>query len=254
MRIYCDANALPDGFVGETSSVILQTGPTPAIGTNTPINGKFIIDVPDGAPPPVIDPSTRILNPSVPGLLPVMYNSFLALYPQYSHIVYNNLLTSNDMSGIDLSATITISATPRSCRAQIGRAAGRSGTVPGGIVVSPINAATGAPGVLITNTIDISGFTGGTANYLVYWKVYSVNTTDDVMNYSNGHNQPAIKSAVEIDQNSITTYLSDDDGVTYTAVGRLKSVTLGAPGNHLRLAFVNSTSQKVYITAFAVMF
>ena len=110
---------------------------------------------------------------------------------------------------------------------------------------------------MITDTIDIGPATGGRGanNFLVYWKVYRMSVSPDVLDYGSGVNTPTIKNLVEIQQNEVEVFLSVNDGAGYTPVPRLSPVVTCDPGSLVRLAFVNHNPiDKVYITAYAILF
>ena len=263
MRIYADVNRFPDLLAGETSSVIIQVAGTPEVNTVMPINGKFVVDIPDGVTPPVITSASRLLDPSVPpGILPTIYNSLLAQYPAYGNILYNPLLNSSDIAKLDATAVFPWDPGPPiktwASRFQTGTPlGGTKGVAPNAVAILPENGTTTPvrPGVLITDKIDIGGVVPlGASAFVVYWKVYQMSVTNDVMNYTSGVNTPALKNLIEVDQSLIDVFLSVDDGVGYTQVSRLTTVSTGAPGTDVRLAFINHTNSKVYIAAYAVMF
>lgn len=261
MRIYADVNRLPDLPANETSSVIIQVEPSPPLGSVTTINGKFVVDIPDEVTPPDITPASRLINPAIPANLvtDAIYQSLLRLFPAYQNIVYNQLLTSADIALLDAAATFPHLPGPPvqtwSSRFQTGSGAG---VAPMSVALLPENTAVAPPrpGLLITDTIDISVATGGLGakNFLVYWKVYEMTVTDDVMDYTVVINNPARKGLVEVDQNEIDVFLSVNDGGGYTPVSRLLPCVTCDPGSDVRLAFVNHNPHKVYLTAYAVAF
>jgi hypothetical protein len=263
MRIYADVNRLPD-LPPEVSSTIIQVGPSPAIGTATPINGKFVIDVPDGVFPPVVTPDSRLVDTTPPNyLVGPLYEGLRRTFPGYNHVEFNQLLTSADVAKLDLAATFPADPGPPvvtwPTRCQTGRGgAAPLGVSPGSVALFHENTHTTPrrPGLLITDTIDISGPTGGLGanNFIVYWKLYTTGVSQDVQDYAGGTNTPAVKYLVETDQSLIECFLSVNDGGGYTPVTRLSPCVTCAPGTLVRLAFVNHSSFKVYLTAYAVMF
>lgn len=263
MRIYADVNRLPDNPVAETDSVILQVAPSPLVGVSTPINGKFVVDVPDGVFPPRVTEASRLIDSSSAGyLMGEIYENLRRSFAGYPHVVYNPLLTSSDVGELDPAATFPFDPGPPAqswpSRYQIGRAVAPAGVAPNSVAVLPENPYTTPPrpGVLITDTIDVGPSTGGAGanNFVVYWKVYATNVTHDVMDYGTGGNSPAIKNLVEIPQDSIEVFLSVNDGAGYTPVTRLSPCVTCDPGTLIRLAFVNHHPYKVYLTAYAVLF
>ena len=262
MRIYADVNRLPDNPAAEGSSVIIQVAPSPPVGTLTPANGKFVVDIPDGVFPPRVDMNSRLINP-VGDIVGGIYQGLLRAFPGYSNVVYNQLLTSADIDLLDPTATFPHDPGPPvhswDSRFQTGTPTGATkGVAPGSVALLGENLHTTPPrpGVLITKNIDISASTGGLGakNFVVYWKVYEMAVTDDVMNYSTGTNTPAIKNLVEVDQNDVEVFLSVNNGGGYTPVTRLSPTVTCDPGTDVRLAFVNHNSHKVYLAAYAILF
>lgn len=263
MRIYADVNRLPDLPVNETSSVIIQVSPTPPVGTYTPVNGKFVVDIPDGVYPPRITEASRLINTAAPNYITgEIFENLRRAFAGYRHVVSNPLLTSADVGLLDPTATFPFDPGPPAqswpSRCQLGRAAAPAGVAPNSVAVLPENpyATPPRPGVLITDTIDIGPVTGGVGanNFIVYWKVYTMTVTDDVMDYGAGTNTPAIKNLVEAPQDIVEVFLSVNDGAGYTPVNRLSPCVTCDPGTLLRLAFVNHNPYKVYLTAYAVLF
>lgn len=263
MRIYADVNRLPDIPAAETSSVIIQVAPSPEAGVGTPINGKFAVDIPDGVFPPRVTIDSRLIDSTSPNYITgQIYENLRRAFAGYAHVEYNALLTSIDVGLLDPAATFPFDPGPPAqfwpSRCQLGRAAAPAGTVPNAVALLPENPYTipPRPGVLITDTIDIGPATGGAGakNFVVYWKVYTMAVTDDVMNYGTGTNAPSIKSLVEVPQDIVEGYLSVNDGAGYTPVTRLSPCVTCDPGTLIRLAFVNHNPFKVYLTAYAVLF
>lgn len=262
MRIYADVNRLPDSPASETESVIIQVAASPPVGTLTPANGKFVVDIPDGVFPPRVDMSSRLINP-VGNVVEGIYQGLLRAFPGYSNVVYNQLLTSADIDLLDPAATFPHDPGPPvhtwASRFQTGTpTGGTKGVSPGSVAVLAENPYTTPPrpGVLITKNIDISALTGGLGakNFVVYWKVYGMSVTHDVMNFSTGTNTPAIKNLVEVDQNEVGVFLSVNNGGGYSPVSRLSPTATCDPGTDVRLAFVNHNSHKVYLAAYAILF
>jgi hypothetical protein len=262
MRIYADVNRLGDLPASETVSVILQVGPSPEVGVATPVNGKFVVDIPDGVFPPRVDMASRLMNP-VGNIVTDIYQGLLRAFPGYSNVVHNQLLGSADIDLLDPLGTFPHDPGPPArtwnSRFQTGTPTGvLKGISPGSVAILPENPHTvpPRPGLLVTKKIDISALTGGlgASNFLVYWKVYEVSVSQDVMNFTTGDNSPTIKSLVETDQDGVDVYLSVNDGAGYTPVTRLSPCVTCDPGTDVRLAFVNHNPFKVYLTAYAVMF
>lgn len=264
MRIYADVNRLPDSGASETTSVILQVAPSPPEGTATPINGKFVVDIPDGVYPPRINAGSRLINLASPGYMTgQIYDGLQRSFPGYQNFIFNQLLTSTDDSRLDPSATFPVDSGPPEHHWKVRYQSGRSGApplgmAPGGVALLPENSHTvpSRPGLIITNTLDIGPYTGGLGakSFIVYWKVYTMDTSHDVMDFGTGENIPAVKNLIEAPQDLLEAFLSVNDGAGYTPVNRLSPCVTCDPGTLIRLAFVNHNPFKVYITAYAVMF
>lgn len=264
MRIYADVNRLPDLFGSETHSLIVRSGPTPPVGSSTPLNGQFVVPVPEGVELPPLDSGSRLLDPAGP--VPEIYNRLLGLYPQFGSVVANPLLNSADLAQMDFGAVFpnpprTVSAQWES-RYQAGRAAGPvNGHVPLTLKILPVNRAVTPerPGMVVTDTIDITAATGGAgaSQFLVWWKVYSLSLTHDVQDYGvAGENSPALKSVGERDPTmggSLEVYLSPTDGAGYSPVRSRVPVTT-PPATRLRIAWVNRGTENCYLAAYALLF
>jgi len=262
MRVYADVNRIPDA-PPEPVSTIIQVGPTPPVGTSTPINGKFVVDIPDGVVVPPVTDTTCLINSASPDYLPwSIYSGLRDSFPAYQNVIFNQLLTSVDMAALDLVATFPFDPGPPArfwpSRCQVGRDVPPAGVAPGSVALLPENPYSSPPhpGLLITSTIDISLITGGAGakEFVVYWKVYGMSDTADVMNYTSGSNSPTLKNLVEIPQDTIECFISVNGGGGYTPVSRLSPCVTCGPGTLVKLAFVNHTSSKVFLTAYAVMF
>jgi len=240
---------------------ILQVERTPDEGLTTPINGKYVVVLPLGSQVDVS--STSYITPVNGGdVSSLAFAGLLAQYPMYGHIVFNPLLQATDVADIDLTATLPTGEISRSF---VGRGAGPlpTGCCPNSTIILPQNDTTTPvrPGLLITDTIDISVATGGVGaqEFMVYWKLYGFATQNDVMSdygATLGTNTPALRNISEIDQEpaDLEVYLSIDDGLTYTQMGRLEPVAFCVANTHLRLAFVNRGSTRVYLACYAILF
>lgn len=256
MRIYGDINRLatnPRDFV-------IQVGPTPPVGTETTVNGKFVLEVPEGCTVP--DP----LPTTVAGLLSNIYGQYLRSYPNYVGVHGNALLTTADQGELDLGATFPYDPGPParswSVRAVLGRSGSSpAGLAPNGLQVLPLNdkAVPPKPGLVVTDTIDVSAVVpGGVTEALVWWKVFTITTTEDRVDYTSptGANTPAYRVLREVDQEPTgwEVHLSTNNGGGYQRVSRARPVVGLTPGTDLRLAFVNSGSDSIYLASYVVLY
>lgn len=243
---------------------VLQTERTPDIGDTTAFNGKFPIPIPEGAK---IDVNSGSYITPIDGgdLSSLAFAGLLARYPMYEFVVFNPLLVAADVAELDLTATFPNGAVNEITRAQTGRGTGpaATGTAPCSTAILPQNNAPtpARPGLLITDTIDISSQTAGVGadDFMVWWKIYEFSTSHDVASdygATAGMNKPAIRSIEEIDQEpaNFEVHLSIDDGINYTQVGRLEPVAFCVKGTELRLAFRNTGSVKHYLCSYCIMF
>lgn len=252
MRIFADINRIGS----DPRDFVIQVSPDQE---TTVMNGKFVIDVPDGVTPPLEIPS------DVSTLNHGMTEQFLARYPRYQFIEMNWLCTDNDSAKLDLAASLTLGTGPTATswpsRAQVGRngAMSHNGMAPNSACVLPVN--TGVtpvrPGVLITDTIDVSGDRpDGVSDVMLYWRVFQFTTSHDVMNYATGANSPAVKTLTEPDQSlaDLEVYVSVNDGAGYVKASRLQPTTPCDSGSSIRVAFVNHGATPLYLAAYAVLY
>ena len=243
------------------SNRLVRTQPDPSVGASTAMNGQFVVPVPEGAA--VTLTPTSYLTPQNAGSVPGQAAAaLLARYPMYANVAFNYLLEASDVAALDLSATgpggiIT--------RAMVGRGAGLStGIAPNSTVILPVNNSTGGPprpGCLVTDTIDIGPVTGGAGaeEALLWWKVASFSTSEDTLHGFGptvGANSPVIRSMSETSQTPAGFFVlvSNDDGATWFAAPRLTPVNLGVFDTRVRVAFVNTSANRVYLLGFAVLF
>lgn len=250
---------------------ILQVERTPDIGESTTINGKYVVETPAGQLP--IDSSSYVLPVDGGDIFSLGYQQLLDLYPMFNNIVFNPLVRATDVASFDLSATVDnasnqVLSAPYTgnlvTRAQVGR-----GSAPFAGTASLSTAILGAnpqttppkPGVLVTDTIDISAATSGAGanEFMVYWKIYGISTSEDIISdfgvFANT-NSPAIRSIEEVNQegSGFVVAVSIDDGASFTPINRLEPASFCVNGTQIRLAFLNTTSSKVYLATYALLF
>lgn len=246
-----------------SSRKILQVEKTPEVGVSKPFNGRFSLPVPDGASVDV-DSTTYILPQDGGDLATDLAAALLARYPMYSNVAYNFFLEATDVADIDFAGT---GPSGEISRFQTGRAVGPAptGCLPNMTAILGQNGlATGGarPGCLVTDTIDITAATlgAGADEVLVWWHIYSFDNTEDVASSygaTNGQNTPGYKMVTETDQEpaGLDVYVSNDDGVTWHGpIGRLEPTDLLVFDTSIRLAFLNTATNKVYLAAYAVLF
>jgi len=258
MRIVGDVNTLE----------IIHCGNTPVEGTETVINGKFIFDVPFGTVPVN---ELSFFYPTSNSVIEAGFNNLLAAFNNFSAIQYTALRHSSDLSFLDKTAVVDNTGDPLSLggqfnhslisRYQTGSSIAPIGLVSNSTALLPVNVSdlvTYHPGVLVTSTLT----TPLTNNFMVYWKIYQIETTHDVRSdYGNtaGQNTAAQRILTEVDQTyngDFHVAISVDNGVSYSSVpNRMVPFTVAAPGTQVRLAFINtSVTDKIYLGAFALLY
>lgn len=225
-----------------TTGNIIQVAPS---GTSTvDISGKFIPAIPDIAPVTVTGGS-YVLPVDGGDVTSQAFSNLLAQFPMYGNALFNPLLTAGDMANLDLAATYG----PLATRAAVGRAVGPLpvGQSPNRTKVLRRNPVTLAPGVLVTDTIDVSALVpAGIDEVLVWWKLGLVVRTQDVTSdfgSTAGENTPCSVQlgAVPPEPAGFSVYASNDDGVTWYNAGYLVPTDLINLGTLVRLAFVNTS-------------
>jgi hypothetical protein len=237
-----------------TNRLIQSTNDPLSVGDSIAVNGRFVMPAPDGTAyevSPTDTPATVAFNSAV---------SLLMRYPMYENVAYNFFITSSDMAAIDVSSPVPSPVVSTKPRCQIGRGAGPLpvGAVPNSVAILPRNTgvAPTQPGLLVTDTIDISAIApAGTDEVLIWWEIAQVSTSNDNV-HSLTQATPAIKTLTSVAQEpaSLDVYVSNDDGATWYQADRLLPVDLVNPGTDLRVAFVNNSSTRVNLLGFAVLY
>ena len=100
----------------------------------------------------------------------------------------------------------------------------------------------------------------GTDEVMLWWKVSRSSTSED-LGYSNkgtsaGQNSPALKTLTETDPEnpSMLVYASVDDGASWYRVPYLEPVDLANAGTNLRVCFINTGTDTLYLHGFCVLF
>lgn len=170
MRIFTDI-ATHDTTGVAPGGRIIRTDSSPEEGESTPVNGKFIFTVPEGAALEVDSSSFYFPQDDTDSIPARTAAEFLIRYPMYDHILYNFYLDNEDMDGIDLGAFATLpDATnttpvyssslvkPSQARCQSGRSSGADvGMVPNSLAALPRSAAraNNVYGCILTKTVDL---------------------------------------------------------------------------------------------------
>ncbi|MBD3261745.1 MAG: hypothetical protein GF334_08790 [Candidatus Altiarchaeales archaeon] len=254
-----------------SSNEVLQGEPTPEEGTQSKMNGRYAVEIPVGS----VEVNAASYTVPVDGgdMSSLGFSQLLARYPTYENIVFNPLLTTNDVGDLDLAAVIDntsnqILASPYTGeytpRLQTGRFSGVNvGLAPNSTAMLAVNDHTTPPkpGLIVSDTIDISGVTGGLGadSFMVYWRIYQFETSEDIRSSyggTSGTNEPAIRYLEETDQEPslMTVAISNNDGGSWTVVRRFEPVSFCEKGTLVRVAFFNTYPFKLYLANYAILF
>lgn len=250
---------------------VLQGEPTPEETTQSKMSGRYVIEVPVGTVP--INSSSYTLPVDGGDVSSLGFSQLLARYPMYDNIVFNPLLSTNDVGDLDLAAVIdntsnqilpspyTGQYTPR---LQTGRFAGINvGLAPNSTAMLAVNDHTTPPkpGLIVSDTIDIGPVTGGLGadSFMVYWRIYKFETSDDIRSSfggTSGLNVPSIRYLEETDQEPtlMTVAFSANDGGSWSIVRRLEPVSFCSKSTLIRVAFFNTYPFKIYLGNYAILF
>jgi hypothetical protein len=221
------------------------------------VNGKFVPAIPDIAPVSV-DGSSYVVPVDGGDVTSRAFVNMLTQFPMYGHALFNPLLTAADVAALDLTASFGSDPT----RAAVGRAVGPLpvGQSPNRTRVLRRNPVTLSPGVLVTDTIDVSAIVpGGIDEVLVWWKLEGLSRTQDVSSSygaTAGQDDPCLVSLLPQvpEPAGFDVYASSDDGVTWYPAGYLTPTDLVNLGTLVRLAFVNNGSQDRRLSGFGLLF
>lgn len=220
------------------------------------VNGKFVPAIPDIAPVEV-DGTSYVLPVDGGDITSRAFSNLLSQFPMYGNALFNPLLTPADLAALDLAASFG----PNPTRAATGRSAGPDvGQSPNRTRVFRRNPVTLAPGVLVTDTINIAAIVpGGVDEVLVWWKLDGVVRTHDVSSSfgaTAGQNDPCQVSlgTVVPEPAGFDVFASNDDGVTWYSTGYLVPTDLVNLGTLVRLAFVNNGPLDRNLSGFGFLF
>jgi hypothetical protein len=275
MRILVDLGSHVTG-----TPVVTQVEKVPLPGEGTPVNGKYLLPIyPSGefevtSTDYVLDGAGQCDGGD---LSSKSFAYLLMQYPMFEYIYFNPLLTADHVAELDLTATFLETNAPAPwgpsppfppivfpTRVMTGRPLGlQAGTMPTHTCILPQNnsldpARAPRPGMLITQNIDISTYTGpaGTDEFMVYWKLYSFTDSADINDEVTSVNEPTIRRVYETDDEptGLSVYISIDDGGHWSEVNYLTPVAFTAKTTAFRLAFKNTSTDRVYLACFAVLF
>lgn len=261
-------------FVDQASGQIIQVSTEGLSGDTVPVNGQYALDLPATLN---VDSSSYVTPVDGGDLSSLAFEQFRQEFVTFDNVVFNTFVSPSDINALDTSGTVDNTAgllistadfdNIFEFRGQIGRGTGPAsvGLASGSVAMLPANLVytfgVSKAGCLITDTIDISAQTGGLGAdlFAVYWKVHKYTTSHDVRSSygsTNGQNEAAVRSLLDIDQelSGLFVGISTDDGGSYVPVSRMKNYQALANSTTIRLCFLNTTSEKIYLNSYALLF
>lgn len=253
-------------FVDLATERIVRVAPTPSPGEITVVNGKWALEIPEGADVAITDTDT-LSNIELDCLA-----ELLVRYPMYDNILGSWFREATDMDVINQSTGSGVfPALP--LRYRMGRKTTTTdpGVAPNCLEIPAVNTrgATNQPGQLVLGPIDLAvaqpGFPGiplGTDEVMLWWKVASFNTTADVTTPSGGWtapntNTPSFKQIIEPaghTPSGFKAYVSNDNGVTWFEAYYLEPIDLVNNGTQFKVCFVNEGDDPVHLLGFCALF
>ena len=198
------------------------------------MNGRYFLDEPDFVKS-TLSPSSTVAN-----LQTSIQTSLLETYSTYRGVIYDFLLT--DFSNIDTTqGKFQIGAIPNTL------AVSRVSYVPSffpGIYTED-------PGVIYTNNITIPS---GSDKFMVYWRFATLSYTQDISPVVGQANQASQVYYDLSEPTSTEVHISVDSGATFTQVNKLESISFATTETDVKLKFVNNSSNKIHLLAFAILY
>lgn len=242
---------------------VTQVEKTPAPEEGTPINGRYVLPIVTGVEFPITS-DDYVLNPAggIDGddISSISFSHLLAMFPEFEDIYFNPLLTGDHVDELDVAFSFTDPVIPATYTPRFQSGTPSVGQMPTHTALLAQNDAllNERPGLIVSDNIDISAFTAGATEFMVYWKLLDFDVSHDVRSEfgaTAGQNTPAIRRVYEVDQEPTRffAYISPDDGATWTEVNLLEPVTLTST-QEFRVAFKNTATAKVFLANFAVLF
>jgi hypothetical protein len=252
-------------FVDLATERIVRAAPTPeSTNTTTTVNGKWLFEIPEGASVVVHETST-VSQVELDSLA-----ELLIRYPMYDNIIGSWFRDTADMDDINLTAGTGVLTSPLRFRMGRNSLGTPPGVAPNCVEVPAMNVsgASNHPGQLVVGTIDLAvaqpGFPGiplGTDEVMLWWKVGSFSTSDDVTTPSGGWtaantNTPAIRTFAETPHtpSGFKAYVSNDGGVTWYQAYYLEPLDLVNNGTKFLVCFVNEGDDPVHVLGFCALF
>lgn len=188
------------------------------------MNGKYCIDEIDLIEPISLSESTSILDVKT-----YSEDSILNVYKDYTGASINPcpIITDFDSNAVLVSYTT---------RAQFGHTYNQNAI---------LNLNSDKPGVLITDTIT----TDNKDKFIVYWKCAEISYSQSV---SNG--EPTTISYNILEPTELSVYISNDDGATWSEAEYLSPSSFSSSSTTIRLAFVNSSSIKIHLLGYGLVY
>ncbi len=261
------------------SDQVVSSGSEPDVGDSTVVNGQYLIVTPPGTAISV-DSTSYVIPQNAGSITGLVASELLIRFPMYDHVISNHFIEASDIAEVDVSAAApqptvaTVTPTPPPWagsipsalgpRCQVGRGSSPPlGSAAGSIKILPRNSARATPtyGSLVTAQTNITPLNlanPGTDNVMMWWEIARGSLTEDVMNgfgTTLGVNDPALRKIEKIDQEdpNFFVYVSVDNGSSWFRAEYLEPLDLITPGVNLRIAFLNTGPDPIYLLGFALL-
>lgn len=173
-----------------------------------------------------------------------IYGALAQKYPGYKFFYFDPLINS---TFLDLSTTsYTINSTATVCRCAVGNV---------NTTLLPINGV--KPGALFSQNVDLSTYGDectNTTQILPYWEVASFSVSSDETVSSNTPAERTFTEVIPYSVPGLTAWVSVDGGISWEQVYRMRAKTLCQSTSTIKLAFVNTGTDPVYLSHFGFLF
>jgi hypothetical protein len=186
------------------------------------MNGRYMLDEPDFVKVNIAPSST------VTSLRTDISTALLGTYNNYRGIIYNPLLTPTDISKVDTTTS----------RYQIG-------TTPNTVAIYP-----NATGIYTVNMTIPSG----SDKFLVYWRSAKITYSEDTSPLIGQANNPTLLQYDLSGTDDFDVYIVGTPDAISRPVNLLESISYTSNQTDAKLVFVNNSSNKLHLLAFAIIY
>jgi hypothetical protein len=186
------------------------------------MNGRYMLDEPDFVKATITPSST------VTSLRTDISSALLGTYNNYRGIIYNPLLTPTDISKVDTLTGIY-----------------QIGTTPNTVASYP-----NATGIYTVNMTIPSG----SDKFLVYWRSAKITYSEDTSPLLGQPNNPTLVQYDLSGTDDFDVYIVGTPDAISRPVNLLESISYTSNQTDAKLVFVNNSSNKLHLLAFAIIY